>query len=35
VGDDGVLWARAADGRLLSVVSGGAAEEATVHAAGH
>ena len=35
VGDDGVLRARAADGRLLSVVSGGAAEEATADAAGH
>jgi BirA family biotin operon repressor/biotin-[acetyl-CoA-carboxylase] ligase len=35
VRDDGVLLARAADGRLVAVVSGGAAEEATTHAAGH
>ena len=35
VRDDGVLLARAADGRLLAVVSGGAVEEATAHAAGH
>lgn len=35
VGDDGVLLARAADGRLVPVVSAGAAEEVTAHAAGH
>ena len=35
VGDDGVLLARAPDGRLVPVVSGGAGEEATTHAAGH
>jgi BirA family biotin operon repressor/biotin-[acetyl-CoA-carboxylase] ligase len=35
VGDDGVLLARASDGRLLRVVSGGAAEEAPAHAARH
>ena len=35
VRDDGVLLARAADGRLVSVVSGGAVEEVTAHAAGH
>lgn len=35
VGDDGVLLARAADGRLIRVVSGGAVEEVTTHAAGH
>ena len=35
VGDDGVLLARAGDGRLVSVVSGGAVEEAGAHAAGH
>jgi hypothetical protein len=32
---DGILLARAADGRLVRVVSGAAAEEGTVHAAGH
>lgn len=35
VGADGILLARAADGRLVRVVSGTAAEEGTVHAAGH
>jgi BirA family transcriptional regulator, biotin operon repressor / biotin---[acetyl-CoA-carboxylase] ligase len=35
VRDDGVLLARAADGRLVPVVSGGAAEEVAAHAAGH
>ena len=35
VGADGILLARAADGRLVRVVSGAAAEEGTVHAAGH
>ena len=35
VGDDGVLLARARDGRLLRIVSGEATEEVTAHAAGH
>jgi BirA family transcriptional regulator, biotin operon repressor / biotin---[acetyl-CoA-carboxylase] ligase len=35
VGADGVLLARAEDGRMVRVVSGAAAEEGTVHAAGH
>src|SRR5262249_10358506 len=35
VGADGILLVRAADGRLVRVVSGAAAEEGTVHAAGH
>lgn len=35
VGDDGVLLARASDGRLLRVVSGGPIEEVAAHAAGH
>ncbi len=35
VGDDGVLLARAIDGRLLRIVSGEATEEVTAHAAGH
>jgi BirA family transcriptional regulator, biotin operon repressor / biotin---[acetyl-CoA-carboxylase] ligase len=35
VGVDGILLARGADGRLVRVVSGAAAEEGTVHAAGH
>jgi BirA family transcriptional regulator, biotin operon repressor / biotin---[acetyl-CoA-carboxylase] ligase len=35
VRDDGALLARAADGRRVTVVSGGAVEEATAHAAGH
>ena len=35
VGADGILLARATDGRLVRVVSGAAAEEGTVHAAGH
>ena len=35
VGDDGVLRARAADGRLVNVVSGGAPGEGTAHAARH
>ena len=35
VGDDGVLVARAGDGRLLRVVSGATSEEVTAHAAGH
>ncbi len=34
VGDDGVLLARANDGRLLRIVSGEATEEVTAHAAG-
>jgi BirA family biotin operon repressor/biotin-[acetyl-CoA-carboxylase] ligase len=34
VRDDGVLLARAADGRLVPVISGGAAEEVAAHAAG-
>jgi BirA family transcriptional regulator, biotin operon repressor / biotin---[acetyl-CoA-carboxylase] ligase len=33
VGDDGILVARAADGRLVHVVSGGAVEEGMAHAA--
>ena len=33
--DDGVLLARAVDGRLVPVVSSGAVEEVTAHAAGH
>lgn len=35
VSDDGALLARAGDGRLLRLVSGGAVEEARAHAAGH
>ena len=35
VRDDGVLLARASDGRLVPVVSGGAVEEATAHAPRH
>jgi BirA family biotin operon repressor/biotin-[acetyl-CoA-carboxylase] ligase len=35
VGADGVLLARAPDGRLVRVVSSAAVEEGTVHAAGH
>ena len=35
VGADGILLARGADGRPVRVVSGAAAEEGTVHAAGH
>ncbi|MGH7374241.1 MAG: biotin--[acetyl-CoA-carboxylase] ligase, partial [Candidatus Rokuibacteriota bacterium] len=35
VGDDGVLLARANDGRLLRIVSGEATEEVAAHAAGH
>jgi BirA family transcriptional regulator, biotin operon repressor / biotin---[acetyl-CoA-carboxylase] ligase len=35
VAPDGVLLARAADGRLVRIVSGPAVEEGTVHAAGH
>jgi BirA family transcriptional regulator, biotin operon repressor / biotin---[acetyl-CoA-carboxylase] ligase len=35
VGDDGILVARAADGRLVHIVSGGAVEEGTAHAARH
>ncbi len=35
VGDDGVLLARAGDGRLLRIVSGGAAEAAAADAARH
>jgi BirA family biotin operon repressor/biotin-[acetyl-CoA-carboxylase] ligase len=35
VTDDGLLLARTAEGRLVPVVSGGAVEEATPHAAGH
>jgi BirA family biotin operon repressor/biotin-[acetyl-CoA-carboxylase] ligase len=33
VGDDGILVARAADGRLVHIVSGGAVEEGVAHAA--
>jgi biotin-(acetyl-CoA carboxylase) ligase len=33
VGDDGVLRARAADGRLVHIVSGGTVEEGMAHAA--
>lgn len=35
VAPDGVLLARAGDGPLVRIVSGGAVEEGTVHAAGH
>ena len=35
VGDDGVLRARAGDGRLVHIVSGGTVEEGTTHAARH
>jgi hypothetical protein len=35
VGADGVLLARAGDGRMVRVVSSAALEEGTVHAAGH
>ena len=35
VGPDGVLLARADDGRLIPIVSGAAVEEGAVHAAGH
>jgi len=35
VGDDGILVARAADGRLVHIVSGGTIEEGTAHAARH
>lgn len=35
VGADGVLLARAADGRLIPIVSGAAVEEGAVHAARH
>ena len=35
VAPDGVLLARAGDGTLVRIVSGGAVEEGTVHAAGH
>lgn len=35
VGDDGILVARAADGRLVHIVSGGTVEEETAHAARH
>ena len=35
VGADGVLLARAEDGRMVRVISGTAVEEGTVHAAGH
>jgi BirA family biotin operon repressor/biotin-[acetyl-CoA-carboxylase] ligase len=35
VGDDGVLRARAGDGRLVHIVSGGTVEEETTHAARH
>lgn len=35
VGDDGVLLARATDGRLLRIVSGEAGEEVAAHAARH
>jgi BirA family biotin operon repressor/biotin-[acetyl-CoA-carboxylase] ligase len=33
VGDDGMLRARAADGRLVQIVSGGTLEEGVAHAA--
>jgi xanthine/CO dehydrogenase XdhC/CoxF family maturation factor len=33
VGDDGILVARAADGRLVHIVSGGTVEEGMAHAA--
>jgi BirA family biotin operon repressor/biotin-[acetyl-CoA-carboxylase] ligase len=35
VGEDGILVARAADGRVVHVVSGGAVEEGVTHAARH
>ena len=35
VGDDGILRARAADGRLVHIVSGGTVEEGVAHAARH
>ena len=35
VGDDGILMARAADGRLVHIVSGGTVEEGITHAARH
>jgi BirA family biotin operon repressor/biotin-[acetyl-CoA-carboxylase] ligase len=35
VGDDGILVARAGDGRLVHIVSGGTAEEGMTHAARH
>jgi BirA family biotin operon repressor/biotin-[acetyl-CoA-carboxylase] ligase len=35
VGDDGILVARAADGRLVHIVSGGTVEEGTAHVARH
>ena len=35
VGDDGILVARAPDGRLVHIVSGGMVEEGTAHAARH
>jgi hypothetical protein len=35
VGADGVLLARAEDGRMVRVISGTAVEEGTIHAAGH
>jgi BirA family biotin operon repressor/biotin-[acetyl-CoA-carboxylase] ligase len=35
VGDDGLLVARAGDGRLVHIVSGGTAEEGMTHAARH
>jgi len=35
VGDDGVLLARARDGRLVHIVSGGTVEEGSAHAARH
>ena len=35
VGGDGVLLARAGDGRMVRIVSGAVVEEGTVHAAGH
>jgi BirA family biotin operon repressor/biotin-[acetyl-CoA-carboxylase] ligase len=35
VGPDGVLLARAADGRLARIISGSAVEEGMAHAAGH
>jgi len=35
VGDDGILRARAADGRVVHIVSGGTVEEGVTHAARH
>jgi BirA family biotin operon repressor/biotin-[acetyl-CoA-carboxylase] ligase len=35
VGDDGILVARAGDGRVVHIVSGGTVEEGVTHAARH